>query len=445
MVERMVHVTVIGGGLAGLSAAVAAVGQGHRVTVLEARRFAGGRAYAFRDPGNQQIIDNGQHLLMGCYQATFDFLRTVGSLQHVEQQAQFAVTLRSEQSTAQLRCPSWPAPLHLAAGLWRLAGFPRRDWFRLIWMLRDLRRFNATTYDDFDQLSVMQWLTRLGQSARAQKLFWEPLCLAVLNETPERASVAPLLAILQEGVMARNVPQGLAFPRVSLSELLVDPALHWLAQHGATLQHGCGAQQLELRDQRVIAVRTSDGGTLPVDQLILALPPRELLQLARSSGLAESAPWNTLDRWQTAPIVSVHVWYDRPVVAERMVGLLDSPFHWAFAKDDISGAHCIALVASAAREVAALPRAELLASAAREVARFFPSARAATLLHSQMTKELHATISLTPGSHVLRWGPATTLANCALAGDWTATGLPATIESAVRSGGRAVQHLNLPN
>lgn len=438
----MVHVTIIGAGVAGLAAAVAAVQRGHRVTILEARRFAGGRAYAFCDPATQQTLDNGQHLLMGCYQSTFEYLRTIGSAAQVEQCGTFDVTFRrADGSAPRLQCPPWPAPLHFAAGLWKMAGFSRGDLFRLGVGALPLMRMRPEVIAAYDNISVAQWLDTLGQSAVARKLFWEPLCLAVMNDTLDRASVAPLLAILREGLFNRAVPQGLAFPRASLSALFVDPALAWLAGRGARIDLGVGVDALTLQNDRIGCIRTMRGDTLPIEQIVCALSPRELLALLQRSGLAAAAPWSALAAWDTVPIVSVHLWYDRAILADRMVGLLDSPFDWVFPKDDISGAHCVALVASAARDVAELPRAELLALAQCEVARFFPVARDATLRHAQMTKELHATVSLTPGSAARRLGPATPYANCWLAGDWTNTGLPATIESAIRSGGAAIRAL----
>jgi hydroxysqualene dehydroxylase len=436
-------VVVVGGGVAGLAAAVHAADQGHTVTLLESRSFCGGRAYSFRDPASGQLLDNGQHLLMGCYTATCAFLERIGTRHLIDLQDRLDVTfVDANGRLSALACPRLPRPWHLLAGLWRHPHFPRRDLWHLVWGLRGLRHMNGATYDALDELSIAQWLAQLGQGEEAIRHLWEPLVLAVMNETPARASAAPFVAILREGVMTKGVPRGLGFPRVGLSPLLIDPACAFLAKRGATIRTATAAQSVLRDGDRLIGIRTRRGEDIVGDSYILALPPRELHRLMTASGCGEDAPWSRLAEWESVPILSVHLWYDRPILPRAMVGLTQGPFHWAFDKTalveqsaaDNAKSHVVALVSSACREGAQWSREEILHHATQTMQQAFPQVGGATLLHSQVTKEVHATVSVARGSRHARLPTRTPFTNTFLAGDWTQTQLPATIEGAIRSG-----------
>lgn len=448
---------VVGGGLAGLAAAVHATAKGHRVTLLEARSFCGGRAFAFREPKTGDIIDNGQHLLQGCYRATLAYLEQIGSRHRLAVHPRLAVTFATADGRrTNLSCPDWPAPWHLLAGLGRWRDFPKRDLVRAMWGLRTMRTLDHAGYARLDQWSVTQWLDTMGQSKTARRLLWTPLTLAIMNEEPSRASAAALAMILKEGALSGTAPTGLATPQCDLSSLLVDPAVAWLQQRGCHVRTGTPAEQLLLHDGAIAGIRCRHDETVHGDAFILALAPRELARLLAASDIA-GAPWDSLSRWESVPIISVHCWYDQPALPGPMVGLIDAPFDWAFEKNegrpsatprgelgrgtkDEGRKTIVSLVKSAAREMAAWPREQIVQSARDTLTRYFPGTAAAPW-HVQVTKELHATVSLAHHTAALRLPAHTPWPNVWLAGDWTATGLPATIESAVRSGVHAAAHL----
>ncbi len=430
------HVVIVGGGIAGLSTAVACVQAGHRVTILESRSFCGGRAYSFQEPKIGTMIDNGQHLLMGCYTATFAYLSEIGSRDFVTVHPRFEATFASVGGAlTSLRCPALRAPWHLLVGLCRWDGLQLREIWRVATAMR--RWMRNPSYAAWDGLTVAQWLDAIGQGPRARRLFWEPLSFAVLNESIDRASVAPLLTILQEGLHTRGMPQGLGFPRAPLSRIFVDPAVAYLAKHHGAVRMSTPIAELCCEGHAIAAVRTRQQESITGDAYVLALPPRDLSRLLAASGVALSGAWAQLDRWESAPIISVHLWFDRPVLPASMVGLIDHPFHWAFDTSDLlaeSATHCVTLVSSACRNLATWPREQIVQAAQAAMAQYFPNSHAAQLRHVQVTKELHATVSLATGTAAARLPSQTPWRNLFLAGDWTQTYLPATIESAVRSG-----------
>lgn len=447
-------VVIVGGGLAGLACAVDLLAKAKNnnskieVTVYEARAMFGGRAYSFTEPKTGQIIDNGQHLLHGSYTSTLEYSKTIGALTALDQREKFTVDFaEAGGNLRRLKCPTLPAPLHLVAGLWNMPGFSRGDLFRLAWGARKLLQQNEIMYSELDSISIAEWCKLLGQSKEACALFWEPLTLAVMNETMERASAAPFATMLREGMFARDITQGLIFPRAGLSETLIDPALKFITQHGGAVRSGSPVQEIIVQDNRIIGISTSKEKNIEADFFVLALPPRQLSELLQRSHV-HSTKWDKLPEWESVPILSVHLWYDKEALPSEMVALHESDFHWAFSKP-ISAelraqgvGSCVALVSSACRDLIKQTRAEIIEYAAAEMLKFFPeSLVAAKLMFSQLTKELHATVSVGVNSANRRFPPDTEWKNCWLAGDWTNTNLPATIESAVRSGQRASRML----
>ncbi|MBI2345293.1 MAG: pyruvate kinase, partial [Deltaproteobacteria bacterium] len=368
------------------------------VTLCEQRSFCGGRAYAFREPVTGDCIDNGQHLFMGCYRSTFAYLEKIGAGEGIITERRFTVPMMTADGRRNLlSCPDWRPPWHLLAGLWRLRGFPKRDIARLMAGLIALARKGATL--GADRISAAQLLDRLGQSARSRSLFWTPLVLAVCNETPERVSAAPLIAVIREAFGRRNGPQGLSFPVRDLSSLLVAPALTYLRARGSRLCEAAQVTALDRSDAGITGIGLRSGERLTADAYISAMPPRSLHRLLTAGVGTVPAGWERLNEWEEVPICSVHLWADRPIMTERMVGLLDGPFHWAFGQD---GGRRVALVTSAARELVVWPRERIVKEAIDALQRYLPTARGAVMRHVQVTKEITATVSLTPGSAVRR-------------------------------------------
>ncbi len=431
-------VLIIGGGLAGLAAAVELVEQGRRVLLLERRSFLGGRAYSFTDQTTGDTVDNGQHLLMGCYHHTLNFLARIGALSKLKIQAHPRVDFLSEEGDlASFRCPPLPAPLHLLAGLARLQTIGWRDRLSALRVGWALRHLNGDR-ERLAGITVREWLNELGQSEQIQRRFWDLVALATLNELPERASADMFARVLERAFMQARRDSTMIIPRVSLSELYTTDARRFIEERGSLVRLNAEVAQIKFEHRRAVGVVLRSGETLPAEAIISALPYFALKKLISPDVVAACESLQSLDRFQSSPIVSINLWYEEPITELEFVGLLDSPIDWVFNKNAIGGVdrrqQHLALVTSGAYELADLPKEALVKLAVSELRRFFPAARKLHPIHYFVIKERDATLSHTVGLTQLRPAQRTSLSNFFLAGDWTATGLPATIEGAVWSG-----------
>lgn len=429
---------IIGGGFAGLATAVALAEAGRRVLVLERRSFLGGRAYSFIDRVTGESVDNGQHLMMGCYHATFDFLGRIGALEKLRFQSSPRVDFLDDSGgVASFRCPPLPAPLHLVGGLCGLRTIGWRDRLMALRVGLAARRSRKKRLD-LSALTVREWLTGLGQSAMAQRRFWDPLALATLNEAPERASADMLARVLEEGFLGRRRDSRLVFSRVGLSDLYTGDARRFIEARGGELRLQAEVERIEFDGLRVKGIALRSGERIAARTVVSAVPPQALARLLPAEIRERDPACAGLDRFESSPIVSVNLWYEEPVTGLEFVGLLDSRIDWVFNRSAITGSNGggqqLALVTSGARSSARLSKEELIELATSEMRRFFPRARSARLRHATVVREHEATISHTVGVARMRPPARTSITGLYIAGDWTATGLPATIESAVRSG-----------
>lgn len=440
----MTDVVVVGGGFAGLAASVALAARGLRVTLLETRPHLGGRAYSFRDETTGTVVDNGQHAMMGCYRETLAFLARIGADRKLVRQPNLRVEMVDvRRGAGAIACPPLPGPLHMLGavlGYRLLAGAERvaavRAGLRLLLMRR--RRDAA-----LECLTVAELLGRLGQTANARASFWNPVAVATLNESPERAAAAPFVEVLARAFFGSRADSQFVLPGVGLSDLYTDDARRWVEARGGRVECRATVAGLELRDDRVAAVRLRDGRRLAAAACIGSVPPRALAPLLPAS-LARARPFAALAALESSPIVSTHLWWDRPVLGVPFVGLLGTTTQWLFDRTRLLGTgdgpgQCLSAVVSGDRAVAAWEPERIQAAVAADVRAALPAARAARLLHAVVVKEKHATIAPTPAAARIRPGAETPIDNFVLAGDWTATGLPPTIESAVASGHRAAE------
>ena len=442
----MAHVVVIGGGFAGLSAAVALAERGARVTVLEARPRLGGRASSFRDAGSGTVVDNGQHALMGCYRRTLAFLGRIGAGGKVRRQANLHVDLvHPRLGAGAIACPAWPSPLHLAGGLLRYRLLSRGERLRALragMALMAMRRRNDPV---LASATVDQLLVRLGQSAHARASFWNPVALATLNETPERAAAAPFVEVLARAFFRSRADSQFVLPRVGLGDLYTDDARRFVERRGGRVWIHAQAAGLEVMDEAVCGITLRDGRRIDADACVAAIPPAALEPFLPAT-LRRAAPLAGLHRLETSPIVSTHLWFDRPVLRGEFVGLLGTTTQWAFNRSRLLGetgaGQCVSAVISAGREVVGWDPDRVTQTVVDDLRALIPAAAAARLEHAVVVKEKQATMSPTPDAERLRPPTRTALRGFVLAGDWTATGLPPTIESAVESGERAANILS---
>lgn len=430
----MKHVAVIGGGLAGLSAAVRLADLGIGVTVLEARPHLGGRAYSFRDEASGEIVDNGQHAMMGCYKHTLDFFDRIGASAKIRRQSDLRVAMvHQRRGAGTIAGAPLPSPLHTLAGILRYRLLERSE--RLHALLGGARLMAMQRKSDarLRSLTVEQLLVRLGQSENARQSFWYPVAIATLNELPERACAAPFAEVLARAFFGSRADSQFILPKVGLSELYTDDARRFIEGRGGKVERRGAVAGVVIADERCTRIDLRDGRTLPVDACIAAVPPRALHALLPAiNGWGEFA---------TAPIVSVHLWLDRPVLSEDFTGLIGTTTQWLFNRTSLTAngapqaaTQCVSAVVSAAHDLVDRPGEEISDTVIRDLRACIPAARTANVLRAVTIKEKHATISLTPDAERRRPGAATALSNLFVAGDWIQTGLPATIESAVLSG-----------
>jgi squalene-associated FAD-dependent desaturase len=444
------EVLVIGGGFAGLAAGAALAEAGVRVRLLEANPYLGGRARSWVDPLTNSVVDNGQHLFMGCYHATVRFLSTIGTLDRIRFQT--GLTLRFLEyggRLTSLECPSLPAPFHLLAGVARSDSFSRHEkleMLRLGWALQSIRGKE----DDLGSLTVDEWLRQLGQSNRLRRNFWDLLCIAVMNEDPKIASAALFERVLRLALFRSSQDSRLGIAGVGLSDCYTRAAVDYIRARGGQVDLNHPVQSLLIEGDKCRGIELGTGERVRAHAVICAIPwfalgeilPREL---AQSHSFFARIP-----SLRPAPILSVNVWFDRPVTELDFAGLRGSTIQWLFNKGRIfgGGQNYVSLVVSGAHQHVACPKEELLALALRELAEFLPVVRKARILRSLVIKERWATFSPSCEAEALRPPARTPVKGLYLAGDWTATGLPATIEGAVRSGyaaAEASQSSNLRN
>lgn len=439
----MSRVVVIGGGFAGLAAGVELAGRGLRPLVLEGRPHLGGRAYSFTDAASGTVVDNGQHALMGCYHHTLAFLRRIGAGDKLTRQANLRVAMAQRGlGSGTIACAPLPSPLHMLAGVLRYRLLPRGDRARALLGGMQLLRMHRSDDARLSRLTVAQILALLGQSPQAQACFWNPVAVATLNETPQRAAAAPFATVLARAFFGSRRDSQFVLPRVGLSELYTDDARRFIEQRGGSVDVHSPVAALELSDRGVEAVRLRDGRRHAAAACIAAVPPRGVAALLPDS--ATPAGLAGLERFAGAPIVSVHLWLDRPVLADPFLGMIGTTTQWVFNRSRLvgeseDGGQCLSAVISAAHDIAQWDNARIAATVVDDLRCLVPATRSSAVLRHVVVKEKYATISTTPAADRARPGAQTSIRNLFLAGDWTATGLPPTIESAVLSGDRAAQ------
>lgn len=433
-------VIVVGAGFAGLSAASALAAQGSRVLVLDARAQLGGRATAFTDRVTGELVDNGQHVLFGCYRATFEFLRRVNAIDNVRFQPSLQIPcIDTVGRRSVLTCPPLPAPLHLLGAVLDWDPMPWKDRLSVLRLAgplrrarRELRKTGRVTISP--PATVSEWLKAHGQGRKLTSWLWEPLAVAALNQDPGSASAAPFVRVLAEMFGNDEAAAALVLPTRPLHLMYAEPARTFIEARGGEVRlnalarvvtHGDRVEGVEIRGERIAASR-----------VIAAVPWFGLRSLFGATPPASLAPTlASADTMDSMPIVTVNLWYDRRVMDDVFVGLPGRKMQWVFDKRIAYGGEAshLSLVSSGASAITGLSNDELTAMAAAEVAGAFPAARAARLVRATAVRERQATFSLAPGQPS-RPGTETTVEGLWLAGDWIETGLPSTIESAVVSG-----------
>ncbi len=429
-------VIIVGGGLSGLSAAVTLSSRGIPVTLFEQKPSLGGRAYSFTDATTGETIDNGQHVLIGGYERTMKFLDAVGTRELLKIQPRPELLFHDPQRGFQrLSLPNLPPPLHLIFGILRCDLFSWMDRWRI---LRAGRMLQGVDERKVKNLTIDQWLDSAGQTVEAKRSFWEPLAVSIMNEHITTAAALVFARSLQKAFLGGRMNASLAIPTVGLSDLYVHPAQKFISSHGGTI--ACGADVVEILydGSHVTGVRLKGNDVVNCSGMILAVQHSRMTQLLPEI-LSRQPKFSAIETIPTSPIVSVHLWFDSDNMADDFVGLIGRRVQWLFNKRKIQntggkGGHVSAVI-SAADEFVGLTNDELIRLTMEDLRSVYPSFPDRPA-HAVVIREKRATFSCTPATEKLRPSQRTPIQNLFLAGDWTDTGHPATIEGAIVSGER---------
>jgi hydroxysqualene dehydroxylase len=444
MSRTSADVVVIGGGVAGLSAAAALADRGATIAVVEARPRLGGRACSHIDPVMHEPVDNGQHILMGCCRESFAFLRRIGTLPLVRTQPSLTVpSIDAGGRYSVLSCPPLPPPWHLVGGVieWDALRWPDRlSVLRLGPAVRTEQRRLRGTSDRLaasPEETVESWLVRNGQTARLREMLWDPLALAALNQPPREAAAPAFVRVLAEMFGPDPSASSIAFPTVALQNLYAEPARTYVESRGGRVTTNALARVF-IEDDRAGGVRLRGGDEIRAGSVLSAVPWFALRGLFDAVPVALDAVVSAAVRMASYPIVTVNLWLDRRVLAAPFLGLPGRTMQWVFDRGAITDGAVthLSLVSSGAAAIVGQDNDALVDLALGELRAAFPAARPAALRRATVVRERRATFSLAPGQPA-RPPAVTPLAGFYLAGDWTDTGLPGTIESAAASGHRA--------
>jgi zeta-carotene desaturase len=440
-------VTVIGAGVAGMSAACALAEAGFRVQLVEHRGYLGGRASSYLHPGVNEVIDNCQHVLFGCCTNLIGFYRRIGAAERIHWTSEMTMIepggQRSRLGPFELGPLRLPAPLHSAPSFLNARAFTLGDKLALGRAMRAIMQPDAL-HDTRESLG--DWLRRHKQTEGALNRFWRLVITSALNAEIDSIAVPYAAKVIRELFLNSAEAGRMGMSTVPLSQLYanVTPFIEQLGGSVLLNTHVEGASWDEETSQWLICTRT---GELVSDFIILALPfeatQKLLPHLPAEEGAEKLA--RQIEIQEHWPICSVHLWFDREITELEHAVLLDREIHWMYnqSKLQMRGGHYIELVISANREFAALPREAAIQQALRELAEIFPRAKEARLEKVALVKEMRATFGVPPWIDAARPGAESPWPNLFLAGDWTATGWPSTMESAARSGHLAAEALGI--
>lgn len=416
----MPKVAIAGGGLAGLASALALATQGFEVDLFEAKPFLGGRAASYPLPGvEDQSIDNCQHVLLGCCANLLDFYRRLGVDRLIRFHGEFPF-LEPGGRRSVLKPARLPAPLHFAPAFFRLPFLSAAEKVAVAGALLAIWR-EAKARRDLDQITMLEWLREKRQPARAVERFWRPILVSAVNEELERMAAAHGFQVFHLAFLAGSGNSRMGIPEVPLSELYAEHL--WARWPNLRLHVRKPVERIVFSGSAASAL-SAGGQQHEADYFVCALPFEKLPPLAPELGL-------DLTGFAHSPITGIHLWFDRPVTELPHAALLDRTIQWFFNKGD--GKYLLVVV-SASRQLLEAGRQQIIDLAVEQLREFLPAARAAQLVKAHVVKEVRATFSAAPGLEARRPPAATRFSNLFLAGDWTRTGWPATMEGAVRSG-----------
>ena len=439
-------VVVLGGGLAGLATARSVLDLGYDVTLVEKRPFLGGRAYSFYDPQAEGEVDNGQHVFLGCCTYYRDFLRALGAEDQAFIQKTFRADVFLNGKKGVLSSTPMLGPLHLMPSFIRYPHLGLKDKLLVAYcFIRAKLTDRVKNAQALDRETFYDWLKRHRQSERAIVNLWNLIILPALNDDVRQVSADMALMVLQQGLLSKPSDAAMGMARVGLTSLAGEPGRRFIEERGGTLALGKAVRTLAMTDGLVSGAELSDGQVVKGDYYVSALPYDEIARVL-PNGAADDPFFTRISELSSSPIIGVHIWYDRTVMDQEFVAFLESPVQWVFNRTRIQGSDSgngqyVCISVSGAWDFVDRPKEELRELFATEMARLFPAAADAKIERFLVVKQPEATFRPVPGASALRPPQVTPIPNLFLAGDFTETGWPSTMEGAVRSGVFAAQAL----
>jgi squalene-associated FAD-dependent desaturase len=443
------EVVVIGGGIAGLAAGVRLIQLGMKPIVLEKRPFLGGRAYSFTDSETGSEIDNGQHVFVGACDQFQQYIRDIGAWDQIRLEKRLELPVLKNGRLSWLRARKLPG---LLANLSALLGYRHvgiRGKLLILWGLLSIRLTRPGPGSPHDRITFEDWLRDHGQNDETIRNFWNLIILPSLNDDISVVSAYTGIMLFKIALLGAAGNPAMGVPLVGLSTLAGENARNFIEQHGGEIRTGVEVASLSIDNARITGVVTVNGELIEGDAVISAVPAAALTPLLPGGSEEADGPddfFTPAESIKTAPIVAVHIWYDRPVLRQKYVAVLDSPLQWVFndtelkSRDDGAGQH-IVISLSGAWEWKDRSKQELREIFTTEMALVFPEAQKAAITKFAVVKMLEATFRAIPGTQSARLSQRTPLPGLYLAGDWTDTGWPSTMESAVRSGNLAAVYV----
>jgi len=438
-------VVIVGGGIAGLATAVRLIQNGIKPIVLEKRPFLGGRAYSFTDKDFGEEVDNGQHVFIGACDQFQEYIADIGASDQIRVEKRIGFPVLKNGKTSWLKARRLPGAL---ANLSALVGYKHVGLIgklRILWGLLSIKLTRLGNNSLHDLITFDDWLRDHAQNDETIQNFWNLIILPTLNDDITGVSAHTGIELFKVALLGPAKNPAMGIPLTGLSTLVGDNAQKFIESNGGEIRTGIDVESLHIANGRIAGVRTVNDELIEGEAVVSAVPAAAMTPLIPGGNDGQEDFFTPAEKVRTAPIVAVHIWYDRPVLTEKFVATLDSPLQWVFndtdlkSRDDV-GQH-IVISLSGAWEWQDRSKQELREIFTAEMEKAFPSARYATITKFAIVKMLEATFRVAPGAQKQRLSQRTPLPGFYLAGDWTDTGWPSTMESAVRSGNLAAEYI----
>lgn len=430
---------VIGGGLAGLSAALALADSGLRVRLFEKRPYLGGRATSYALPDGSHI-DNCQHVTLGCCTNLADFYRRAGAGSKIRNYERLFFADRLGR-VSEIRSSFLPPPFHMSLSFLRFRALAYRDKKAIASAMLCIARSGGRP-PDAAGITMLDWLRRNGQTEEAIARFWRVVLVSALDEELDRTDARYGIDVFWKAFLANRKGYVLGIPSVPLGELYAG-CRQAIEKRGGEIRSRAAVREIRIADCKFHSLQMDDGSEARSDACIAAVPPDAILGLLPAEVRERDAAFANISRLCTSPITGVHLWFDRAVLDKPFLTLLDHTVQWIFNKSLLynpagepssSSGQYLQLVISASYDLVPKTRQEIIDLCLKELHEVLPPARSARLVKSTVVKEVNATFSPEPGSDAWRPPQKTGISGFFLSGDWTRTGWPSTMEGAVRSG-----------